>query len=243
MNLTQLIAGYTESDLSTSPLTESDYDAILESVKKIDSNDVGLAFSSKFILGEAAKQKGISVIQEIFNSEVNRVLKSKAVDKHNSDNQVFIDTRMAKAQHQREQKRLVSAATKAIANSTFIKPTKTNINKLVNWSPSRHAEYRKSEVIDTIYLAATKGESEPTIDLLFSSGSCSERGSLLGSGSYRLIKVLGVCLFLDERSNSWYRFKEDHDNLLCSLNLFEFDDELETEFAEFESSLPPELPF
>ena len=52
--------------------------------------------------------------------------------------------------------------------------TKSNLNKIIRWSPSKYCEYRKSEIVNRVL---DLGEGE---EFRCSSGSYSENGHLYG---------------------------------------------------------------
>ncbi len=67
-----------------------------------------------------------------------------------------------------------------------IKPTKANLNKIIQWSTSRYNEYRKGEVIDII-LANIANQGKGPIRREFSAGGYTPSSAMTRSGSYLLV--------------------------------------------------------
>lgn len=74
-----------------------------------------------------------------------------------------------------------------------IKPTKTNLNKIIKWSTSRYNEYKKKDVVNIIYDAIKNKEN---IEL--GTGSYTERGGCWGR-TYELIFEDGIPILYENK--------------------------------------------
>lgn len=135
---------------------------------------------------------------------------------------------------------LIYKAKSCLESQTYyLKPNKTNVEKVVKWSSSRYAEHRKSEIVEMIISSTKLSSDEKPFLKVFTSGSCSERGSLHGKSSYRLLYVQGVTLLIDDYSESVYRFEEKTELISEKLEKFEFDPSLDLLLKEYESDMAP----
>ena len=204
-------------------------------------------FSNIFgmICEKEAESAGVSREQYMFN----KLLRSKIESKINQVTLTELEQKWSEsissgnietAKSQKLTANLIEKAKVCLKSQTYyVKPNKTNVEKVVKWSSSRYAEHRKSEIVEMIISSTKLSENEKPFLQEFTSGSCSERGGLGGKSSYRLLFVLGVTLLVDDYAETVYRFNESSDQLNEKLEKFELDPSLDLLLKEYESDMAP----
>lgn len=102
--------------------------------------------------------------------------------------QAIIEANQKKEEAERK-KRYQEEIKKNYPTDELIKPTKTNLNKIVQWSSSKFNDYRKAEVVGLIFASIQGGND--TIDE-YSCGTYSEATGGRGVGDYKLVIYQGV---------------------------------------------------
>ncbi|ELP5902537.1 hypothetical protein QTV49_004577 [Vibrio vulnificus] len=241
MELEQLLSNF-GADYRT--LSQDDLNEVYESTQShlhpTDfSNILGI------IYGKEAKGEGVSREQYIFNKLLSSKIESKAKQTASAEldqkwNEFITSSNIETAKRQKLTADLIEKAKACLKSQTYyIKPNKTNVEKVVKWSSSRYAEHRKSEIVEMIISSTKLSENEKPFLQDFTSGSCSERGGLGGKSSYRLLFVLGVTLLIDNYAETVYRFNESSVQLNEKLEKFELDPSLDLLLKEYESDMAP----
>ncbi|EGR2227202.1 hypothetical protein DZF79_02900 [Vibrio parahaemolyticus] len=241
MELEQLLSNF-GADYRT--LSQQDLNEVYESTQ---SHLQPTGFSNIFgmICSKEAENAGVSHEQYMFNKLLNAKIESKAkqtalTELEQKWSEFISSGNIETAKRQKLTADLIEKAKACLKSQTYyIKPNKTNVEKVVKWSSSRYAEYRKSEVVEMIISSTKLSENDKPFIYEFTSGSCSERGGLGGKSSYRLLFVLGVTLLVDDYAETVYRFNESSDQITEKFEKFELDPSLDLLLKEYESDMAP----
>lgn len=224
------------SPLNGTKFNQKEISQIVNSVREQINTEVGSCFNLINRLNNSeARRQNITVEQLLFNTEAQKAIDYRSATEFQNKWADFTLNRQDSAERNLKTTKLVSLMLSLLDASNYIKPTKTNLNKLLSWSSSRHAEYRKSEVTSIILSASQTPSKTPQLRE-FSSGSTTISGGLGGRASYRLVEALGATLLIDDLEGKSYRFEKCED-ILDRLNNFKKDEELLDELSTYQDEL------